>query len=567
VSAAATPTPARTLDPRLPFVVAVAAMCLGAWLRVLGITTCELWADEAWWANKLIEGNPGWIRPPGYMWLTRQVLALGRDELTLRAVSLVAGIAQLPLAYVVLRRVVRPWLAVVGTLVIAVHPVLVAFSKEFKPYTLEGALHLAMAGLALAYVARPRTGLVVGLAAVAVASPSLSWSTVFAYPAAFLAVLGAAFVARRWRDLGLAGAAAAVTLAELAVIFALRLADKDPHPEYWGRAYGVFFLGDSVVDGFVWYATRTAELVSSVSSLRFVFGRPDLAFEPVALSLFVLGVVALLARRARRRSLQPLVLLLPWLIFVVFNVAGQWPYGLFRTNIFILAYAVVIATVGLDELLAVLQARAPRVERVLAAVVVALALLALPVEPARFASKGRGTLTANSDVVRAVRLVEAAASDAVAPPFLAVDGQACSTLSFYRDHHTTLRGELATSSSSAATVCSKGRDPGWRLLLDEVVAAGHSFFVVNAKRSTARHTAAVFAQRCLRWQRTAVGPTTVLWCGLGDGAVVPALAVLREGRASTALAPPPDDEPSSPPDEGPAAAADDEADDDGPPDR
>ena len=65
------------------------------------------------------------------------------------------------------------------------------------------------------------------------------------------------------------------------------------------------------------------------------------------LGLHGLGLVALLAYRR-----QWLLLLGgPLLVSMAFNALSLWPFGAFRSNVFLLAYLVLIPMVGLDVLL------------------------------------------------------------------------------------------------------------------------------------------------------------------------------------------------------------------------
>ncbi len=499
---------------------ALVVIALGAFLRLRGMSSCELWADEAWWANKLVEGQVGWIRPPGYMWLTRVIISVHNTEVTLRALSMAAALLQLPLFFLLLRRVVQPWIAVAATFALAVHPAAVAFAKEFKPYALESCLHTALLLLAVSYLLRPRTITLVGLALLAAMSPPFSWSTVFLYPGLFLAVGWHALKEKRRVDVGVAVAGVVATLAALAVVFALRLRDADPHPAYWGHAYGVFYVGKSFL-GHVWWTVRkTAHLLSFPGGLRLWWGMQP-RVEPFSIVLGLVGLGALLAgvRRGRPASLWPLLFALPWGVFLVFNMAGQWPYGVFRTNLFMLVYALALAAFGLNAVDALVRRRRGSAGAVV--VVTALVLAqAAPVQLEEFRCKGPGTLSRRASVLRAMRLVHGAVGTPDHDVTIALDGQACSVLSYYRKYHATAKEELqAILQPPVELRCSVGRDPGWQKLLTDIMAGPDSFWVVDGKWSTARFTEARMTEGCARHIKRALPGTWIYWCGRGDDAV------------------------------------------------
>lgn len=512
---------ARRPDPRITFAACV-VIALGVWLRFWGMSTCELWADEAWWANKLVEGEVGWIRPPGYMWLTRQIIAVENTELTLRSLSMIAALLQLPLFFALMRRVVQPWIAVAATFVLAVQPAAVAFAKEFKPYALESCLHTGLLLLAVSYVLRPRTITLLGLVIVAAVAPPLSWSTVFVFPGLFLAVGLVALKSQRRADLALTVAGVVVTLAVLAVIFALRLRAANPHPEYWGKAYGVFYVGDSVTEHIAWYLRHTAELLAFPGRLRLWWGALP-KFEPTSMVLGILGLGVLLAavRKGRPASLWALLFVLPWGVFLGFNLAGQWPWGVFRTNVFMLGYALALAAFGLDAVYAIARRRGGRAGGVVVVIVTTLLLAqALPVQPDQFQCKGAGTMALNASVWRALRLLQGTIGRPDHKVTIAVDGQACSALTYYRQYHAVARDELAAFLQPPVEVrCSTGRDPGWEKLLEEVMAGPDSFWVIVGKRHTSRMVEARLPHGCTHSLKRKLRGTWVYWCGRSDDPV------------------------------------------------
>jgi hypothetical protein len=214
-----------------------------------------------------------------------------------------------------------------------------------------------------------------------------------------------------------------------------------------------------------------------------------------------------------------LLLVSPWVVFLVFNLTGQWPYGVFRTNAFVLAYVIPLVAVGLNELWQAIAKRSSRAG-VVVAVVVVVALLIPTVPPlwsSYFWHKGRGTLTSEASVRRARRalrlLVGEEPSTRVAVAF---DGQACTLLRYYVDHHEETRAELGPwTTAHIEEHCSKGRDVGYQKMLADVVTRETSFWLIIAKRANRKHTAKVLAKECTSHVSKAWRGTELFWCGKG----------------------------------------------------
>ena len=134
--------------------IVVFVMVVGIVARLAGVRSLELWSDEARWCEHLLTGTGTWFRPIGYMWVTRQILEVfGVSAHALRSLSTLSGILLLPLVYVVLLRIVQHrTVALAATWLLAIHPVAVAMSKEFKPYIVEALMHALLIGLTLLVV-------------------------------------------------------------------------------------------------------------------------------------------------------------------------------------------------------------------------------------------------------------------------------------------------------------------------------------------------------------------------------------------------------------------------------
>lgn len=523
-----------TVTTRAWTFIAVMVMVGGAILRFAGATSLELWSDEARWCEHLLTGTGTWFRPAGYMWVTRQILDVaGITEPALRSLSTVAGIALLPVAYLVLRAVVRHHgVAVMALWVLAIHPVAVAMSKEFKPYIVETLLHAALVLLALkAVTSEQRRTWLAALCVTSVVAPFFAWTVVFAYPGIYLVVGLAECRARRFGHLAALATGCVATLAVLVGIFFARLATKTPATEAWGKKYDVFYVGEGPVGFIPWFVEKTADLAAFPARLHMTWSPwVEWGVRVVGVVLLLAGAVSLL--REQRHRLVAL-LIMPWGVMVAFNAVGAWPYGLFRTNTFMLFYTLILVGIGLDAMVVFVARRAPLKT---SAVVVAIAvfLLTFPFEPGAFAHKGKGTLTSESSVRASLERIYAAeegrpvgaaldderffelvvvanearraqqdvvniedlpADAGITRPLLVLDGHACTSMRHYRDRnvdtHLTLEDWIP---GHFVTVCGTHNKAGWIQALKTL--PGRDFWLVAGKTGWPKVTRHTLAPLC-----------------------------------------------------------------------
>ncbi len=209
--------------------ILAAAVVVGAALRVWGLGRQAFWYDE-WLTARAAYGGPSDLYhyvtdragiPPTYfalMWCWARVFGYG--EAALRSVSALAGVATIPVAYAAARELgLRRAVARATALLVAVHPMLVWYSQEARPYALVALLGaLSLWALARVWTRWTRRDLAVW-ALVCAVTISLH------YFAVFLVVVEAAAVvakARLWerrpsrRELLAVGWPAGVVLVALA---------------------------------------------------------------------------------------------------------------------------------------------------------------------------------------------------------------------------------------------------------------------------------------------------------------------------------------------------------------
>jgi hypothetical protein len=480
------------LSSRVAYVALCAlAVVLGAALRLLGYFDdgLQLWLDEATWAIELAKGNVTWIRPLGYMELTALLIGIVNNEQALRFVSLVGGLLHVPLALAAFRLSTSSrWIALFGAYIVAIHPTAVSMSKEFKPYAVELTVALLLLCFALAYLRTDRRRHLVGLVTTSVVAPLLSWSAVFAFPAVFAVAGARALRDRRVADLLIVAAGAAVTLAVLAAIFFARVAGEDGRSEDWGEKYDVFYVDGSRAQLATWLAGKTIGLASFPAHVDLAL--PSRAVESAALGVLGFASIALctvgaLALVARRQWAVAALWIGPWLIAIAFNLIGQWPWGVFRTNLFMLAYATGLLCHGLVAVDKRVKRLGVRPWQAGALGLAALALLAFPFDASSFATKPASTGAINSSVRTAMERIHALEppGERREPQTIALDTHACSPFFYYADYHAESSPTFNSFFSGTAYQASCARAtlaPQWSKFLLE---KGPFPWVISAKPS------------------------------------------------------------------------------------
>ena len=499
--------------------VAVAVVVVaGTLFRVWGLTTLELWGDEALWGARVSDGTDGWIRPVGYMAVTRALLSIHNNEAVMRSLSIVPAILQLPLMWLLLRKVLAtPAVAVVVTWLLASNVIAVTMAKEFKPYALESTYHTVFVLLTLLALEKRHRGWLLAFLAVALGGIYFAWSCVFAFPAAFSILLWHRFCDGRRREALLLFVGGALTLLELAVVFFMRVSSNVRDVEYWGNRYDVFFVGEGFLARCAWLAARTADIATFPARVPHAFATWEPAFAVAFAVLCALGALALIA--SRRWHLLAL-LLGPWACALVFNCAGQWPYGLFRTNTFLIFYTLVLVGVAIDEMWRRASQRRLLLRATLLALGVAVLVAMFPWKPRPFATKPTGS-TIRLALTRMMdqELARPSNANSNEKVRLLLGGRACSVVGYYLHWHTRGRAELRPwFEENVEITCSpEWQDrTSWREFLENV--GGRPFWVLSAKGGFDNVTKRVMADRCrVAFHKRSPKNTYIALCEPEDG--------------------------------------------------
>jgi hypothetical protein len=418
-------------------------LLLGVLLRVLGyFGGIEFWLDEALWATIVGEGRAAPLRPPGWVWVSRWLVDLRNTEPVIRAPSLIAGILSLPVFVAVCRRAGLSRLATLfGLFVLAVHPAAIDMTKEFKPYALELFLHLMLLWLAFSFLRSPQTWRIVVLGLAAMAAAPFSWSVAVLYPGLFTVAGVSALRRRHVRQVAAAVGGAGATLATALIGFVQHRQGRVPDTQYWGGKYDILYLGSDLQGAVSWLLEKTWAVATFPAHLESFW------LDPTVVEVFwtlqgVLCAVGVVLIGASRRWDWSALWLSPWMVTVAFNLLGWWPYGVFRSNLFLLAYSLLVSLAALDGLWRWGMARATSTRPAWGwpvPVFCALFVLAfLPFDLSYFA-KGKGSaFAANCHVRHAFEVIYEAEHDEAPPEkprrFI-MDIHASYPFDYYRNVH------------------------------------------------------------------------------------------------------------------------------------
>jgi hypothetical protein len=349
--------PVPTAGPRSRFAdgawappLAAAVIALGAALRLRAyFADRSLWLDEAMLALNVVERSTARLfaplenhqyAPPAFLILEKlSVLALGPSERALRLVSLLAGLAALPLAFALARRRLSPGGAIFALAALALSPTLIYYAAEAKQYGFDVFVAVALL-LALDDLGARELDLRAGAGAALIGVGALACS----HPALFvLAAIGTAAALRALArgglralaPLALVGASWVAGFATLYALFFRRGADDDFLVRYWAERFAPFPPRSAADLG--WYVETADRLARSLSG-----GAPPFLVVGLALT----GAISL----ARAQGARAIALFLPLGCAFAASAAGRYPLEprllLFAAPILAIALAAGLATIA-----------------------------------------------------------------------------------------------------------------------------------------------------------------------------------------------------------------------------
>lgn len=142
-------------------------------LRFYGLETPSMWWDEILIplnadtsvGDILLRAKTEDFHPPAFYLLIKLVLFVGSSDILLRLPSVLAGLATLPLLYVLAAPRVGRGAALCAVALMTVNGAMLLYSRQVRPYSLIIFFSLLGAELLLRWVEQPRTKLTAGLVA------------------------------------------------------------------------------------------------------------------------------------------------------------------------------------------------------------------------------------------------------------------------------------------------------------------------------------------------------------------------------------------------------------------
>jgi uncharacterized membrane protein YuzA (DUF378 family) len=340
---------------------------IGALVRLVQyLSGRSLWLDESFlWLNLSHKSASDLLGPLDLAQGAPPLFALseklsidlfGDGEMALRLVPLLAGLAALPLVYLVARRCLRPAAVPVAVALIALSTPITYYATEAKQYSLDLAVGLALLLLGL-WIADARLTAVRGAIAAAAGAIAV-WASdpsVFVLGGIGASLLVAAVLSGDRRRLaGLLGVTGA-WLVSFGFVYVVHVTNVSEVRELTSGNTGPL--------------ERLAEVPRGVVDL---FDQP--IGVPTALSGFAafLAAVGALAMYQRGRGLHVALLTSPIAVMAIAVMLGQYPIGI-RFGMFLVGPLVILAAAGTEAL-----ARATRGFSPLIGALIVVAILAAP---------------------------------------------------------------------------------------------------------------------------------------------------------------------------------------------
>ncbi|MGD0463878.1 MAG: glycosyltransferase family 39 protein [Tepidisphaeraceae bacterium] len=324
-----------------------AIIAFGAVLRLARwIHWRSLWLDEIYLANSLLSRSlhdllfrplEDWqAAPPGFLVLVHLTTRVfGGGERSLRLLSLLFGLASLPLMLAVARRLLQPGSAVAAVAMFTFLGPLIYYSNELKPYSCDVAVSLAITLAVLRWMENRTFRRAAAAALVGAAGIFLSYPSIFVLAGAGAIVLWpmrrTGNDARRRQGLWVCSIWATVFAAEY-LIFVRQFAGGEAHPhlvQYWAARDA--FMPHSPVAAFTWTFSCLSSIARDPGGMWLDY--PDAA---------VLGLIVGLIVALRRRD-HLLILLAPLPLVLLASAMKQYPFGDRLALFFVPQYLLLIA--------------------------------------------------------------------------------------------------------------------------------------------------------------------------------------------------------------------------------
>jgi hypothetical protein len=310
---------------RLVIGLAVAICLVGLFLRAyfFGINR-SLWVDEAMLALNIVNRSIADLLKPldldqgapvGFLLLQKAVVSLlGSSDYTLRIIPFVAGLASIPLMYLVSKQYLEKSYALLSIGLFALSPALIYYSSELKQYSIDVLITLILlliTSKCLKEKASPRV--FVGLGIAGSLALWVSHSSLFVLAGIFL-TMGLVFAVQKnsHRLLWLIGLGVVwgINLILLYFINLRYLESNNSLLSYWSNSFAPL----PPWSNFRWYYRALIGMLSDPATLP---------INLIVVGLLIIGVLSF----AIRRWQLLFVLLAPFLLTLIASALGKYPFS------------------------------------------------------------------------------------------------------------------------------------------------------------------------------------------------------------------------------------------------
>lgn len=333
-------------------------LLFGSTIRLWGINL-DFWADEAWWASRLISENIYIsIRPIGFVATSELLLNFSRSEEILRLPSFLSGVLSLWIIFLCCKKLSfhkNITLFIIG--ICAINPLLVTFSKEFKPYSIEILIHSLLILWSLSW--KQGTPITRKEISFIILSILFSYSSIFVLPILIFLRFqpsikdlslrhSSSFIAKTYyksKKFHLYIAILAITIITiLFVTYEHLIYGIEKRRIFFGEKYDVFPLNESYILNFFWYIEKTIEWINLAGGKT----QNSPTLTPLLGLLFITGVIGIIKDN---KLFILLVLTSPIIGTIIANIISIWPFGSFRANLFSIPSSILIIGYGANHLI------------------------------------------------------------------------------------------------------------------------------------------------------------------------------------------------------------------------
>lgn len=335
-----------------------AVVGIGIYLRVYDFfaSPLSLWYDEAWRASNLlstaglfhamIRGNNN-IDPVLFNVGVYLLAKIYNTESVLRLISLVPSLVSIWLVYRIAEKWTHErWVLFWAVFVVSIHPTLIDYARELKPYALGLCAHLAVIWLYFVYRDTPSAPKIYLFSFFLLLSYFVSMTTVFLFPGVYTLLLIRHFRQKETAAVRAVLFSAGILLLCLgaAAYYQIKYVPIGTQVDNFGDTF-------NLKDNLFWYARWAVRhyflMISHIlMPIDLMDVRPAMGFFYIV--LYVCAIAWLFVYK----SYEKLALLFaPVLVLLVFNRFGLWPWGYTRTNLFAFGYILLAGVCGLEFLL------------------------------------------------------------------------------------------------------------------------------------------------------------------------------------------------------------------------